>query len=88
MKLITLLILSMAILDMQILMLMTYLRVLMPLEVRAKLPSSLINLNSGGKNQMPLSPEDHKLLTDLYREDILRLQDLIHRDLSPWLGEK
>jgi hypothetical protein len=33
----------------------------------------------------PLDPQTRTLLTAGYREDILRLQDLINRDLSPWL---
>ena len=33
----------------------------------------------------PLSPEFRAELTETYREDILRLQDLIQRDLSHWL---
>lgn len=61
------------------------LKLLMPLEMRQKLRSSLIKLNSGGKELMPLSLEERKLLTDLYREDILKLQDLIQKDLSSWL---
>ncbi|MGB3511688.1 MAG: sulfotransferase [Microcoleaceae cyanobacterium] len=61
------------------------LKVLMPLEMRQKIRSSLIKLNSGGKELKPLSSEDRKLLTDFYREDILQLQDLIQRDLSSWL---
>jgi hypothetical protein len=32
-----------------------------------------------------LSPEVRQLLIDAYREDILKLQDLIQRDLSKWL---
>ncbi len=33
----------------------------------------------------PLSPEVRRQLRDLYREEILACQDLIGRDLSPWL---
>ncbi|MGD1703138.1 sulfotransferase family protein [Dapis sp. BLCC M229] len=61
------------------------LKVVMPLEMRQKLRSSLVNLNSGGKELKPLSSEERQLLTDFYREDILKLQDLIQRDLSSWL---
>ncbi len=61
------------------------LKVAVPLELRQKIRSSLIKLNSGGKELMPLSSEDHKLLTELYREDILKLQYLIQTDLSSWL---
>ncbi|MEM1172990.1 MAG: sulfotransferase domain-containing protein [Cyanobacteria bacterium P01_H01_bin.35] len=60
-------------------------RVVMPPEMRQKLRSGLIKLNSGGKELKPLSSEERKILTDFYREDILKLQDLIQRDLSSWL---
>ena len=33
-----------------------------------------------------LDPEIRRQLIDFYREDILRLQDLIGRDLSAWLA--
>jgi hypothetical protein len=33
----------------------------------------------------PFPAEIREQLLDSYREDILRLQDLIGRDLSPWL---
>jgi hypothetical protein len=33
----------------------------------------------------PLSPETRRQLIDLYRSDILQLQELIRRDLSQWL---
>ena len=33
----------------------------------------------------PLSPENRDFLINLYRNDILKLQGLINRDLSPWL---
>ncbi len=61
------------------------LKVVMPLEMRQKLRSSLVNLNSAGKELKPLSSEERQLLIDFYREDILKLQDLIQRDLSSWL---
>jgi len=32
-----------------------------------------------------MKPETRKYLKNLYREDILKLQDLIKRDLSNWL---
>lgn len=35
-----------------------------------------------------ISPEVRKQLNETYREDILKLQDLIHRDLSKWLDQK
>jgi hypothetical protein len=33
----------------------------------------------------PLQSEVRRQLIGVYREDILKLQDLIHRDLSGWL---
>jgi hypothetical protein len=36
----------------------------------------------------PLAPEVRRELVSLYREDVLRLQELIGRDLSGWLGEE
>ena len=35
----------------------------------------------------PLLPRTRALLTAVYREDILRLQDLLGRDLTHWLRE-
>ena len=61
------------------------LRVVMPREMRQKLRSSLINFNSGGKELKPLSSEERQLLIHFYREDNLKLQDLIQKDLSSWL---
>lgn len=37
------------------------------------------------KFSLDMKPETRKYLTDLYREDILKLQDLIDRDLSEWM---
>ncbi|MDJ0744230.1 MAG: sulfotransferase [Xenococcaceae cyanobacterium MO_167.B27] len=62
------------------------LKTVMPLDARQKLRSRLINFNSQNKNQVPLSPEERQKLIELYREDILKLQDLIDKDLSSWLS--
>ncbi|MBE7383033.1 MAG: sulfotransferase [Leptolyngbya sp. SIO1E4] len=61
------------------------LKLVMPDTMRQQLRDSLIRWNSSGKDAMPLSPEDRAALIDLYREDILKLQDLLQRDLSAWL---
>ena len=61
------------------------LKMVMPVEARQKLRDRLINLNSHAKQQAPLSPEERQQLIELYREDILKLQDLVERDLSRWL---
>ena len=56
-----------------------------PLETRQKLRDRLIELNSHAKQEAPLSQEERQQLIELYREDILHLQDLVERDLSSWL---
>lgn len=61
------------------------LKTVMPVEARQKLRERLIDLNSQHKKQVPLSPEERQQLIELYREDILQLQDLVGRDLSSWL---
>ena len=62
------------------------LKIVMPLDARQKLRSRLVNLNSQDKSQVPLSSEERQKLIELYREDILKLQDLINKDLSYWLN--
>ncbi|MEL4898588.1 sulfotransferase family protein [Crocosphaera sp. Alani8] len=52
-------------------------------EKRQKLRSFLISMNS--KSKVDSFNEEKQLLLDLYRDDILKLQDLIGRDLSSWL---
>jgi hypothetical protein len=63
------------------------LKMFMPLETRQKIHSALINLNYRDKSAMPLTPELRQQLIDYYREDILKLQDLLGRDLSSWLKD-
>lgn len=63
----------------------TGLRNILPESARQKLRSTLINLNSSDKSKTSLSPTERKQLVEYYREDILKLQDLIDRDLSNWL---
>lgn len=63
----------------------TGLKLVMPLEKRQRLRNRLITLNSAGKQAAPLAAADRSALIDLYRDDILRLQDLLDRDLSAWL---
>ena len=57
---------------------------LVPAQFRQRVKTSLINLNLQNKSQ-PLSPEVRKEFIEVYREDILKLQELIDRDLSQWL---
>ena len=61
------------------------LKAIMPLETRQKLRDRLIDFNSKSKQEAPLKPETRQKLVELYREDILKLQDLIQQDLSAWL---
>ncbi|WP_232826274.1 hypothetical protein [Cyanothece sp. BG0011] len=52
---------------------------------RQKLRSLLIGMNSKSKDEIDSFDEEKKLLFNLYHDDIVKLQDLIDRDLSPWL---
>ncbi|WP_035800782.1 sulfotransferase family protein [Crocosphaera chwakensis] len=52
---------------------------------RQKLRSLLIGMNSKSKDEIDSFDEEKQLLLNLYHDDILKLQDLIDRDLSPWL---
>ena len=61
------------------------LKYFLPLTLRQNIRSRLIKMNSKDKKQAVLSAEERQQLVELYREDILKLQDLIQRDLSSWL---
>jgi hypothetical protein len=54
----------------------------MPLEARQNLRSNLVAQNTA---QVKLDPASRDRLIALYREDILRLQEHLNRDLSTWL---
>ena len=58
------------------------LKLFMPLEVRQKIRNNLLKKNI---YKARLSPENRQELIEIYRDDILKLQDLIDRDLSSWL---
>jgi hypothetical protein len=60
---------------------------IVPSEIRHQLRDRLISLNSQDKNRAQFTEEDITLLQRYYREDILKLQDLLQRDLSAWLKE-
>jgi len=62
------------------------LKTVMPLSARQQIRDRLMNLNYQSKQATPLSPEDRQGLINIYREDILKLQDLINRDLSAWIA--
>jgi hypothetical protein len=56
---------------------------LIPLHIRAAITEKLRLLNLGQKPEM--KEETRQYLKNFYRQDILKLQDLIKRDLSAWL---
>lgn len=55
---------------------------LIPAQLRRSLRDKIEKQNLGKPS---LSPHVRQELINIYREDILKLQDLIHRDLSKWL---
>ncbi|WP_318700043.1 MULTISPECIES: hypothetical protein [unclassified Roseofilum] len=42
-------------------------------------------MNLSKEKVMPLSAEEHQQVIEFYRQDILKRQELINRDLSHWL---
>jgi hypothetical protein len=64
------------------------LRPFIPAPLRQRGLGYLSNLRRRGLSKPPsLEPEVRRELLQIYREDILKLQDLIQRDLSAWLEE-
>lgn len=61
----------------------TVLKPLLPKGLRTRISVGIQNRNLNPAP--PLPPEDRERLIELYRKDILKLQDLIGRDLSRWL---
>ncbi|MDB9520293.1 sulfotransferase [Roseofilum reptotaenium CS-1145] len=59
---------------------------LLPTSVVQGFRQGLMNLNQSQEKVPPLSEEKRPELIEFYREDILKLQELINRDLSHWLG--
>lgn len=57
------------------------LRPLMPKPVRQAVSRYFIGLE---KEKLSLFPETRRMLIDVYRDDILKLEDLIEEDLSQW----
>ena len=59
--------------------------------LKPHLPSRLLrfasNLRDRNLSKPQLAPEVRRQMIEMYREDILKLQDLIDRDLSKWLEE-
>jgi hypothetical protein len=60
----------------------TILKTFFPAKLRRHIRNNLMNRNLV---KLPLSPALRRQLIDVYREDILKLQELIQRDLSLWL---
>lgn len=60
----------------------TVLKLFLPVEVRQNLRSRLIKQNL---SRPTLQPEHRQRLIDIYRDDILKTQDLLQQDLSAWL---
>ena len=60
-----------------------FFRLLLPYELNKRILSSLRQLNLP---KPVLSQDLRSQLIEVYREDILKLQDLINRDLSKWLN--
>jgi hypothetical protein len=46
----------------------------------------ICNINAKNLVKPEIKPETRKYLKNVYREDVLKLQDLINRDLSNWIG--
>ncbi|MGP1386976.1 MAG: sulfotransferase family protein [Thainema sp.] len=60
----------------------TVLKLFLPVDARQNLRSRLIKQNL---SRPTLQPEHRQQLIDIYRDDILKTQDLLQRDLSNWL---
>ena len=60
----------------------TIMKLFIPLDLRQNIRSSLVKKNLA---KTKLSPTTRQKLINLYRDDICQLQDLLQRDLSPWL---
>jgi len=59
----------------------------MPPEARQRLAGTLAHVRQRNfATPPPLPPEARRFLVEAYREDVLRLQDLVGRDLSGWLA--
>jgi hypothetical protein len=66
-----------------------FLKLVIPKKKRKKFASSMINKAYAiNLEKEKINPETKQELKEYYREDILKLQQLINRDLSGWLKEK
>lgn len=57
-----------------------WLKGVLPKSVKSKFKKTLYT----DKNLPKIKPEERKFLQDIFREDVTRLSELIHRDLSLW----
>jgi len=58
----------------------------LPPALRLRIANNLVQLKNQNFVEPPgLPPEARRHLVEAYREDVLKLQELIHRDLSSWL---
>ena len=60
----------------------TALKTVMPLATRQRIRAYLLRQNT---QRLDLDPTSYAQLAAIYRDDILQLQDLLHRDCSHWL---
>jgi hypothetical protein len=66
----------------------TIIKPLIPEKIRRKLSRQVMDKNMTQTQEtlsFKLSPETRNQLTEIYRDDILKLQDILNRDLSHWL---
>jgi hypothetical protein len=64
-----------------------YIKDLIPLDKRILIKDFLMNLNVKKVNYSPIKLETKRNLINTYRDEILRLEDLLGIDLSGWLEE-
>jgi hypothetical protein len=58
----------------------------LPAKLRWRLSEAFDNLKTRNLTQPPaVEPGERRRLVSIYREDILKVQELIDRDLSEWL---
>lgn len=63
----------------------TSLKLLLPAKVKIFMRTKLANIKKSNLSRPQVDPGLRKQLIEVYRDDILKCQDLIQRDLSKWL---
>jgi hypothetical protein len=63
----------------------TVLKTVLPLDTRQKMRQYLLKQNT---MRISLDQENYMRLAEIYREDILKLQQMVKRDLSHWLSPR